>query len=67
MQPNEHLIMRFPLDSTEEDVKKIMIAEAKKRAPFYVDEQASLDTLKNRRDNIMYQTWQMAVKSGGVL
>lgn len=67
MQPNEHLIMRFPLDSTEDYVRKEMIAEAKKRAPFYIDEQASLETLLNRRDNIMYQTWQMAVKSGGVL
>ena len=67
MQPNEHLIMRFPLDSTEDYVRKEMISEAKKRSPFYVDEQASLETLRNRRDNIMYQTWQMAVKSGGVL
>lgn len=67
MQPNEHLIMKFPLDSTKEEVEKIMIAEAKKRASFYVDEQVSLETLLNRRDNIMFQTWQMVVKSGGVL
>lgn len=67
MQPNEHLIMRFPLDSTKEDVEKIMIEKAKERASFYVDEQASLETLRNRRDNIMFQTWQMVVISEGVL
>jgi hypothetical protein len=59
--------MRFPLDSTKDYVQKEMIAEAVKRAPFYVDEQASLATLKSRRDNVKYQTWQMLVKSGGVL
>lgn len=67
MQPNEHLIMKFPLDSTKEDVEKIMIEKAKERASFYVDEQASLETLRNRRDNIMFQTWQMVVISEGVL
>jgi hypothetical protein len=67
MQENDHIIVTFPLGTPQEEVERIMIERAKEYAHIAIDEQASLATLKNRRNTVFSDTWQMLIKGMGVL
>jgi hypothetical protein len=67
MQENDHIIITFPLGTTQEEVERTMIERAKEYAHIAIDEQASLATLRNRRDTVFSDTWQMMIKGMGVI